>query len=223
MGAASTIAFGLWRTGLLWHGGRDAATTTPVLYLPMVAGGFVLSLVASALGWPDWGQLAFGAGFFTWLAVESVLLHRLYTGPALPPALRPTLGIQLAPPAVGAMAYLSVSSGQPDLMAHMLIGYALLQALLLIRMLPWIMEQPFAPTYWAFTFGATALAGASIRLSAADHGGALALLAPYLFAFANLLVLAIAIGTIWLLLLRRLLPSAQPNKALPSTQGHPGE
>jgi tellurite resistance protein len=208
LGVTFTVAFALWRTGVLWRGGRDPAATTPVLYLPMVAGGFVTGAVAATLGWREWAQLAFGAGFFTWLAVESVLLHRLYTAAPLLPPLRPTLGIQLAPPAVGAVCYLSIGGGHPDLLAHMLIGYAVLQALLLIRMSRWIAEQPFAPSYWAFTFGATALAGATIRLSA-DHGGPLAILAPVFFLFANLVVLGIAAGTVRLLLQGKLTAPAK--------------
>lgn len=214
-GAAFTVAFALWRTGHLWRGDRDPATTTPVLYLPMVAGGLVSSNVAALLGWHQWAELAFGAGFFTWLAIESVLLHRLYTASPLAPPLRPTLGIQLAPPAVGAVCYLSIGGGHSDLFAHMLIGYALLQALLLIRMSRWIAEQPFGPSYWAFTFGATALAGATIRLSTENQGDALAFLAPVLFVLANLVVLGIAAGTIRLLLQGRLLPSAPPPTAAP--------
>lgn len=206
VGAGITLLFALWRTGLLWRGGRPDAATTPVLYLPMVAGGFVSATVASALGWRDWGQLAFGAGFFTWLAVESVLLLRLYTADPMPPALRPTLGIQLAPPAVGAVSYLSIGSGTPDLMAHLLIGYGLLQAMLLLRMSRWIGEQPFGASYWAFTFGATALAGAMVRLTPADPAGAIATLAPVVFVIANLVVGAIALGTVAQLFQGRLLP-----------------
>ena len=198
-GALFTLAFALWRTGLLWRGERDPGTTTPVLYLPLVAGAFVTATAAAGLGYPDWGQLAFGAGLFSWLAIESVLLHRLYTAAPLPPALRPTLGIQLAPPTVGAVAYLSVSAGPPDLLAHALIGYGLLQALLLLRMLPWILQQPFAPSYWAFTFGATSLATAPLRLIEHGAAGAVASLAPYLFAAANLTVALITFGTLRIL------------------------
>jgi tellurite resistance protein len=204
LGAGATLAFALWRTGILWRGGREPDSTTAVLYLPTVAGGFVTGTVVSALGWQEWGQLAFGAGFFSWLAIESVLLHRLYTGAPLAPGLRPTLGIQLAPPAVGAVSYLSVGGGQADLFAHALLGYGLLQALLLVRMGRWIAEQPFSAAYWAFTFGATALAGAAIRIG--SHGGALATVAPWVFAAANLVVVSIAIGTVRLLLKRRLIP-----------------
>ncbi|HEY4200574.1 MAG TPA: dicarboxylate transporter/tellurite-resistance protein TehA [Devosiaceae bacterium] len=210
LGAAFTVVFALWRTGYLWRGNRDPASTTPVLYLPMVAGGFVTGNVAAALGWPQMAELAFGAAFFTWMVIESVLLHRLYTAAPLPPALRPTLGIQLAPPAVGAVCYLSVGGGHPDLFASMLVGYALLQALLLTRLARWIAEQPFAPSYWAFTFGATALAGATIRLSVEDQGGMYAALAPILFILANLLVLAIAAGTVRLVARGKLFPPAPP-------------
>lgn len=224
IGGAFTLFFALWRTGLLWRGDRSPATTTPVLYLPMVAGGFVSGTVAAALGWREWGQLAFGAGFFTWLAIESVLLLRLYTAEPMPPALRPTLGIQLAPPAVGAVSYLAVGEGAPDLMAHVLIGYGLLQALLLLRMSRWIAEQPFGPSYWAFTFGATALAGAMVLLTPADGGGAIAVLAPVVFVVANLVVLGVAAGTVALMVSGRLLPTAPvpvvaAAPAAPTTRG----
>ncbi|WP_144640530.1 dicarboxylate transporter/tellurite-resistance protein TehA [Bordetella genomosp. 13] len=207
-GVVFTIAFGLWRTGLLWRGGRDAASTTPVLYLPTVAGFFVTGIVSATLGWREWGQLAFGAGLFGWLAIESVLLHRLYTASAMAPALRPTLGIQLAPPAVGAACYLAVGEGRPDLIVHALIGYALLQALLLLRMSRWIAEQPFGASYWAFTFGATALATVAVRTAVAIPDGAFAVLAPVLFVAANVLVLGIAAGTLKLLAQGKLLPPA---------------
>lgn len=207
-GAAFTLGFGVWRTGLMWQGGRDTAMTTPILYLPLVAGGFVTGTVAAGLGWAAWGKLAFGIGFFCWLAIESVLLHRLYTAAPLALPLRPTLGIQLAPPAVGAVTYLATGGSHADYLPHMMAGYALLQALILLRMWRWIREQPFTPSYWAFTFGATALASLTQRLAAADPQGPYAVLAPLVFALANLLVLAIAAGTVKLLLLGKLVPPA---------------
>ncbi len=215
LGAGFTVFFGLWRTGILWRGGRDAAATTPILYLPLVAGGFVSGIVASALGWRDWGELAFGAGFFGWLAIESVLLHRLYTAAPLGLPLRPTLGIQLAPPAVGAVCCVAIGGAYSGQLAHMMVGYALLQALILVRMIGWIREQSFTVSYWAFTFGATALSGAATRLSAGDHSGAYATLAPVLFVVANIVVLSIAAGTVRLIWLGKLLPVAQPSAGQP--------
>jgi tellurite resistance protein len=218
--AAYTLAFAVWRTGGLWHGERDVAATTPVLYLPTVAGSFVTAILAGALGFPAWGRLAFGAGALSWLAIESVLIHRLLTAPALAVPLRPTLGIQLAPPTVGALAYLSVTSSPPDTLAYALIGYGLLQALVLLRLLAWIRAQPFAPSYWAFTFGATALATAPLRLIERGDTGPIAVLAPYLFVAANLVVGAIALGTVRLIVRGRLLPRpAPPAAAVPPRAG----
>ncbi|WP_158884162.1 dicarboxylate transporter/tellurite-resistance protein TehA [Rhodanobacter sp. L36] len=206
LGAIYTIAFAVWRTGGLWQGGRDVAQTTAVLYLPAVAGSFLTAIVVSALGRPDWGQLAFGAGVFSWLALESVLVHRLFVAESLPVPMRPTLGIQLAPPAVGAIAYLSITSGMPDLFAHVLIGYALLQALVLLRLMPWIGKQPFAASYWAFSFGVTAIAIAPLRMIERGDIGPVATLAPWLFLFANVVIAVLSIGTLYLLIMGRLLP-----------------
>jgi tellurite resistance protein len=208
LGMTFTIAFAVWRTGILWQGGRDPAATTPVLYLPTVAGLFVTATAAATLGHGDWGQLAFGAGLFSWLSIESVLLHRLYTVASMPAALRPTLGIQLAPPVVGAVAYLSVTSGAPDPFAYAMLGYGLLQALLMLRLLPWIRQQPFVPSYWAFTFGATALATAPLAMVERGATGAVAAIAPYLFVAANIVVGLVAIGTVKLIFQGRMLPKA---------------
>jgi tellurite resistance protein len=208
VGAAFTLAFAVWRTGILWHGGREPGTTTPVLYLPAVAGSFVIATAAAALGHRDWGQLAFGAGLFSWFAIESVLLHRLYTVASMPAPLRPTLGIQLAPPVVGGVAYLSVTTGTPDLLAYALLGYGLLQALLLLRLLPWIRQQPFAPSYWAFTFGATALAAIPLDMMERGTTEAVALIAPYIFVATNIVVGLIALATLRLMLKGQLLPKA---------------
>lgn len=198
LGFAFTLGFGVWRTGQLWHGERDHGATTAVLYLPTVAGSFVSATVVSALGHPDWGQLAFGAGVLSWLAMESVILHRLLTGPATPAALRPTLGIQLAPAPVGAVAYLAVGGGAPDILVHGLIGYGILQLLVLARLAPWIAQAGAVPGLWAFSFGATAIATAPIRLVARGDGGAAAALAPVLLVFATLVVVGLAAMTLWL-------------------------
>lgn len=205
-----TVVFAVWRTGVLWQGGRDPGTTTAVLYLPAVAGSFVAAAGLGALGYADWGQYAFGSGLFTWLAIESVLLHRLYTAPALPLPLRPSLGIQLAPPTVGLAAYLSVTTGAPGLAAHMLLGYGLLQALLLLRLLPWICQQAFTPSYWGFSFGVTALAAGPLRmLERGDTGPAADLAAP-LFIAANLIILLLVVQTLRLAMQGKFLPAPVP-------------
>jgi tellurite resistance protein len=206
--AIAQSAFGIWRGGGLWRGGRSDANTTPIMYLPVVGGNFVIATVAGALGFAGWGQLFFGAAVLSWLALESVILHRLYTQEPLPLALRPTLGIMLAAPAVGGVAYLGINrSGPPDLAAHLLFGYGLLQALFLLRLLPWIRQQPFAASYWAFSFGVAALPLGALRMLERGEDGPIAQLAAPLFIAANLVIALMALGTLRLLSQRRLLPA----------------
>lgn len=206
IGAVGQVSFSLYRSGQLWKGNRDPEMTTPVLYLPTVASNFVSAIVASNLGYRDWGALFFGAGIFSWFALESIIMHRLYIHTSLAKPLRPTLGIQLAPPVVACVAYLSLTSGTPDLFAQVLFGYGILQSFLLIRLLPWIGEQPFAPGYWAFTFGVAAITLCTLRFVERGLTGPMEWFAIPLFALANLIIGGIAIGTVLLLLKGKLLP-----------------
>lgn len=206
-GSTFTLVFALWRTGILWQGARDPAATTPVLYLPTVAGSYVTAIGLATFGLADWGRLAFGAGLLSWFAIESVLLHRLYTAPEMPPPLRPVLGIQLAPPTVGAAAYLSITSGPPDTIVYGLIGYGLLQLLLLARLARWIFAAGVTASVWAFTFGLTALATAMVKLVGRGDAGPVSVLAPAVFAFVSIAMGAIVLRTLWLLVRGRLLPA----------------
>jgi tellurite resistance protein len=206
-----TLGFAVWRTGGLWRGERHPRTTTAMLYLPTVAGSFVSAAVSSALGYPDWGQLAFGAGMFSWLAMESVLLHRLLTGPEKPIELRPTLGIQLAPAPVGAVAHIAVSGGTPDIFAHALIGYGVLQLFVLARLAPWIAQAGAVPGLWAFSFGVTAMATGPVSLIAHGDNGAISIIGAVLFILANALIAGLAVMTMSLLARGKLFATpAQP-------------
>jgi tellurite resistance protein len=224
IGIIGQLCFGVYRTGAFWRGDHDEATVTPVLYLTTVAGSFVSAIVLNAYGHIDWAAPFFGAGLLSWLAFESVILRRLYATGELPPPLRPTLGVQLAPPAVGCLAYMGLTSGPPDLVAQGLIGYAAFQALVLIRLLPWIARQGFSASYWAFSFGASALPVAMMRFVERGVSGPIPTAAPYVFALSNLVIAALALGSLRLLFQGKLLPprvapAVQPQPAAPRTTG----
>ncbi|MBS0428021.1 MAG: dicarboxylate transporter/tellurite-resistance protein TehA [Proteobacteria bacterium] len=203
-------ALGLWLYGRLWLGGRAPELVTPAVYLPAVAQNFVAGTAAAAFGWPQVGLWFFGAGLFSWFAIESLVLGRAALQAPLPEALRPLLGIQLAPAVVGGVSWMAVNHGVPDLFAQALLGYGLFQAALLLRLLPWIARQPFAPSFWAFSFGVAALPTLAMRLLGAGAGGPLAWVAPATFAAANLIIGLLAVRTLALLLQGRLLPAATP-------------
>ncbi|KAE8757613.1 dicarboxylate transporter/tellurite-resistance protein TehA [Paraburkholderia madseniana] len=213
------LVLGVYLHGRLWQGGRKPELITPAIYLPTVASSFVAGTAAAAFGFHQLGGLFFGAGVLSWLAIESMILHRAAVHEALPEALRPILGIQLAPPVVGGVTYLSLSSGTPDLVALMLLGYGLYQALLLLRLLPWIRQQAFVPGYWAFSFGVAALPTMAIRMVERGATGPLEWLAPVLFIAANVVIGIFVVKTLGLLVQGKLIPATvapQPIARIPA-------
>lgn len=204
VGVTFTATFAVWRTGGLMMGNRPYEAVTPVLYLPTVAGGFVAASAASLLDYDGVAQLAFGAAFFSWLSIESVLLHRLFTAAPVDPALRPTLVIQLAPPTVGGVAAVNVLGDQWSILPVAMLGYATLEAVVLIRLMPWIAGKSFTPGYWGSAFGATAFAMLALRLAEKGQVPIAREIAPWLFVGANLVVAFLIVGSVGLLVRKRL-------------------
>ena len=213
---AAQLALGLALNGRLWTGGRPPELVTPAIYLPSVAQSFVAATASAAFGWHQLGLLFFGVGLLAWLALESLILQRAAVGTPLPEALRPLLGIQLAPAVVGGGSWMALTTGAPDTFAWLLLGYGLYQALLLLRLLPWIRAQAFVPGYWAFSFGAAALPALAMRMAERGATGLVADLAPALFVAANVVFILLAAGTLRLLARGTLLPLI----ATPVTAGH---
>ena len=205
IGAGGGLITGVFLQGRLWQGGRSQASVTPAIYLPTVATGFVAATAAATLGWSELGMWLFGSGLLSWLAIESIILQRVVVFDALTPALRPTIGIQLAPPVVGGVAYLALASGTPDIFAQALFGYGLIQAVLLIRLLPWVRTQPFTPGYWSFSFGVAALPTMAMRMVERGATGPIQWLSIALFVAANLIIALLAIKTVQLVIAGRLL------------------
>lgn len=194
------LTYAAWQTAGLWRGRHPHEATTPGLYLPTVANNFISAMACGALGFQDVGTLFLGAGIFSWLSLEPAILSRLRNVDEMSPAVRSSLGIQMAPAFVACSAWLSVNGGQVDVFAKLLFGYGLLQVLFMIRLIPWYCSQPFSPTFWSFSFGVASLATTSIRLGHAVPGGTLYWMAFPLFIASNFIIALLIIKTSVLLL-----------------------
>jgi tellurite resistance protein len=178
------LLFSLWHTGTVWRGGRSHLDTVPTVYLPTVAGNFTSAALLGGLGLASWGWLFLGAGVFSWLALESLMIQRMLGPEPLPVAQRPLIGIQFAPPVVCGMACLMLSPGAHEPWLLMLWGYGLFQLLLGLRMRQWLGEQPFAMSYWSYTFGIAATTICSLKLAISGVDSARVLSLP-IFICAN--------------------------------------
>jgi tellurite resistance protein len=138
-------------------GGKGAPEMlAPPLLIPLV-GNILAPVFGVRMGFLDLSWMLFGVGLLLWLAMLPLLLHRLLAGPPLPPPLRPTLVILLAPPAVAALA-LSAILGQPGGASLIFAGVALLVAAVLLSLARDFAAVPFGMPWWAVTFPTAAFA-----------------------------------------------------------------
>jgi len=153
---AVTTILGGWLTGHWMTGGIDQDAVHPGYFLPTVAGGLVGAYCAAAVHLHALGEASFGIGVICWLLLGSTILNRLSTRPALPPALMPTMAIEIAPPAVAGLAYFALTGRAVSMVAYALAGYAVLMALAQVRLIPAYARLAFTPGFWAFTFSYSA-------------------------------------------------------------------
>ncbi|WP_318356795.1 dicarboxylate transporter/tellurite-resistance protein TehA [Enterobacter sp.] len=216
IGVSIQLAYAAWQSAGLWRGLHPEEATTPGLYLPTVANNFISAMACGALGFHDAGIVFLGAGIFSWLSLEPVILQRLRSAGELPVPQRTSLGIQLAPALVACNAWLSVNGGEADTLAKMLFGYGLLQLLFTLRLLPWYLTQPFNATFWSFSFGVSALASTGLHLGHSVGPGFFHTLALPLFLFTNLIIALLMLQTLKLLLQGKLLTRVDPITLLKS-------
>jgi tellurite resistance protein len=190
---------------LLATGRMPSELLSPALYLPIVPGGFVGAMTLSALGFPGWAALLLGMGAGGWALLEVRILHRLFAGP-LPPELRHTLGIEIAPAAVGTLA---VATLWPQLPAEVLmvgLGVASGPVFAVLTRWRWWTDVPFSAGFWSFSFPLAALAGSAV--DAVRRGGWPPAVASGAVLLATAVIAYLAARTLWLLLRGRLLPPA---------------
>jgi tellurite resistance protein len=177
------------------RGARTPETITPALLMPTVGGLFVLSLCTSTFVSSEVALPVFGAALVSWLITESVVVMRLMNR-ELSPESRAALGIHVTPAAIGCLACLALQPDPHSPWPRLLLGYAVLQALVVLRLTPWLRVSAFTPSAWAYTFGASALSASALQLARRAPDGAAALLALPTFVAANGIIAWIFVRTV---------------------------
>jgi tellurite resistance protein len=207
---AVTIAIGGWLTGQWMSGGIDPDSVHPGYFLPTAAGGLIGASAAAQVHLHALAEASFGIGIICWVMLGSVILNRLFTRPALPPALVPTMAIELGIPAVAGLAYFAVADRTVSFVACALGGYAVLMAVVQVRLIPVYRRLSFTPGAWSFTFAyATAAADALVWLAITKPPAATGY-AITVIALLTALVSWIAFRTVILAVRGQLLPAWPP-------------
>ena len=203
---ALTVLLGAWMTGQWIVEPIDEDSANPSYFLPVAAGGLVGGSAASQVGMHAVAEASFGIGILCWIFFGAPLYSRLFFRPMMPTPLLPSLAIELAPPAVAGVAYFALSKGRIDAFATALAGFAVLMALVQVRLIPLYAKLHFSLTMWAFTFPYAAAATDAvlwIRARQPAGGTAYAAVAVGLITF---FIATIAAFTLAALLRRTFLP-----------------
>jgi tellurite resistance protein len=191
-----TVALGGWLTGQWIAGDLNADSLHPGYYLPTVAGGLVGAGAAAQVHLHALAVASFGIGILCWVLVGSLLLNRLFFRRLLPAPLVPTLAIEFAPPAVAGVAYFALTGGAVTFIAAALGGYAILMAVVQLRLVPLYARLRFSPGFWSFTFSyAAGATDALLWITASKPAGARAY-AAVVIALITALIAAIAGRTV---------------------------
>jgi tellurite resistance protein len=202
----------LLQAAIAWHIVAQLATgqmppelISPALYVPIVPGGFVGAMALNLIGLPGFAMLLMGMGLGGWALLEIRILNRLFAGP-LPLKLRPTLGIEIAPAAVGTLA---VASLWPALSADFLmigLGIASGPVFAVLTRWRWWTATPFSFGFWSFSFSLATMA--SCVVEAVRRAGWPPQVALAAVLLVTALVLFLTVRTVLLLLHGRLLPES---------------
>jgi tellurite resistance protein len=190
-------------------GDIPADMVTPALYLPLVGGGLIGAMALSAIaangaaGAHAWAVLLFGVGVGSWALLEVRVMNRLFAGP-LPPPLRATLGIEIAPAPVAVLSALSLWPALPADVIVVGLGIACVPLLAVLARWRWWTSVPFSAGFWSFSFPIAAFA--SVIVEATRRSGWPMEVAYGAVLMATALIAYLAARTLALLFRGRLLP-----------------
>ena len=204
---AVTVGLGGWLTGQWLTGRADPHSVHPGYFLPTAAGGLIGAGAAAQVHLPALAEASFGIGVICWILFASMILSRLFTRPALPAALAPTMAIELGIPAVAGPAYFAVAGQAVSFTACAIGGYAVLMALVQVRLVPLYRGLSFTPGFWSFAFAYAAAASDALAWLAVTRPPAAAGYAIAVIALLTAFVAWIALRTAVLAVRGQLFPA----------------
>jgi tellurite resistance protein len=163
----------------------------PAWFIPVV-GNILVPIAGVHHASPEISWFFFAIGLVFWLVLMTIIFYRMIFHEPLPARLVPTLFILIAPPAVGFIAYMSLTESF-DAFARVLYYAALFLTLMLLTQARRFYTVPFFLSWWAYSFPMAAITIATLVVYkntglAFFHGLSLALLALLSLIIAFLVV-----------------------------------
>lgn len=140
---------------LIWTFSFKIEIFNPTWFIPIV-GNIVVPIAGSAHAPEDVNWFFFSIGLLFSIIYYAIFFVRAFFYDPIPVKILPSFFILMAPPAVGFISYLKISSNF-DIFANILYGSAFFVGLLLLFQLKRFLTIPFFITWWAFLFPSAAM------------------------------------------------------------------
>ncbi|HYD59929.1 MAG TPA: hypothetical protein VEC35_06225 [Noviherbaspirillum sp.] len=202
LGLHALIAFRVVST--LTTGQMPSNAITPALYLPVVGGALVGAMALAALEYRGWAAMLFGTGLSGWALLEARILSKLFEGP-MPEPVRPTIGVELAPPIIATLAAAMIWPKLPADVLMVGLGISIAPFVGVMVRYRWWSDVPFSIGFWSFSFPLAAFA--SVILEAVHRGGWPLWIGIAALLAASAVIAFLALRTAILLLQGRFMPA----------------
>lgn len=158
----------------------------PAWFIPVV-GNVLVPIAGVPLGFAEVSWFFFSFGILFWLVLLAIIFYRVFFHHPLPEKLMPTFFILIAPPAVGFLAYLSLT-GSLDAFGRMLYYSGLFLTLLLATQVGRFVHIEFYLSWWAYSFPLAAITIATLAMYQQTGLAAFAAVGWVLLTFVTLIV-----------------------------------
>ena len=168
----------------------------PAWFIPAV-GNVLVPVAGMQHGFIETSWFFFSFGVLFWVILQTIIFNRLIFHTPLPERLLPTLFILIAPPAVGFLAYTSLTDAKNiDPFAHFLYYAGILFLLFLLTQLNRLRKLQFNLSWWAYSFPMAALTLATFKFYELSGLAYMKTAGLALFGFTALLMAVLLLQTL---------------------------
>lgn len=159
--------------------------SNPAWFIPIV-GNIIVPIAGKGFINDSILYFYFSIGIFFWITLFAIILNRIMFHKQFAPKFMPTLFILIAPPAIGFIAYIKLTSSL-DFFAHILYSLGLFFTILVFVMYKNYINIKFFISWWAFTFPMAAITLATILMYELSNEWFYAFLS-YVFMFMTIVI-----------------------------------
>lgn len=194
MGALLHILLTFYTIKFWINNNLEMQHSNPAWFIPIV-GNIVVPIAGKGFVSDSILYFFFSIGIFFWIVLFAIILNRIIFHKQFAPKFMPTLFILIAPPALGFIAYIKLTSSL-DFFAHMLYSLALFFTILVFVMYKNFINIKFFISWWAFTFPMAAVTLSTVLMYELTHEWFYNLLSYVFLIITSIIVIWVAKETI---------------------------